>query len=217
MKGKFIVLEGIDGCGKTTQINHLAKWLPQSGLMPEKANLKITREPGGTELGIALRDLLLNPPGSKTPEPLTELLLYAADRAQHISQIIKPTLENGDWILSDRFSGSTITYQGFGRGLDMEIIKQLEKIATQHIQPDLTFWLSISVKESLFRRKSTSNDRMESEGQDFLDKVNTGFAHLSNKRNWIKIEADGEQFSVNKKIETAIKNHLKSNKQITHE
>ena len=168
MSGRFLVLEGIDGCGKTTQLRHLANWLPRSGLMPEGARLHLTREPGGTALGMALRKLVLHPPGESSPEPLAELLLYAADRAQHVAQLIRPALEQGHWVLSDRFSGSTLAYQGYGRELDLDLIQQLEQIATAGLVPDLTFWLELSVEESLLRRDARSNDRIEAEGVDFL-------------------------------------------------
>ena len=104
-RGRFLVLEGIDGCGKTTQIEALKQWLPSSGLMPEGAQLLVTREPGGTALGQALRQLLLHPPGDAAPESTAELLLYAADRAQHVQQRIAPALEAGHWVLGERFVG----------------------------------------------------------------------------------------------------------------
>ena len=104
MKGTFIVLEGIDGCGKSTQIKHLSEWLPQSGLIPEGSKLITTREPGGTKLGNSIRELLLSDYKNNSPEPLTELLLYAADRAQHVSQVILPALNNGHWVISDRLA-----------------------------------------------------------------------------------------------------------------
>ena len=109
MKGKFIVFEGIDGSGKTTQINQLSKWLIGSKLIPENNQLVITREPGGTELGQSIRSLLLDTSRdkNKSPDSITELLLYAADRSQHVNEIIRPTLEKGDWVISDRFCGST--------------------------------------------------------------------------------------------------------------
>jgi dTMP kinase len=106
-RGRFLVLEGIDGCGKTTQLERLQAWLPESGLMPAGAGLLVTREPGGTALGLALRQLLLHPPGEAAPGTTAELLLYAADRAQHVQQRIEPALASGAWVLSDRFSGST--------------------------------------------------------------------------------------------------------------
>lgn len=210
MRGQFIVLEGIDGCGKSTQIGHLANWLPQSGLMPAKAQLKKTREPGGTQLGTALRELLLNPPGDSYPEPLTEILLYAADRAQHISQIIRPTLQKGDWILSDRFVGSTYAYQGYGRKLDLDVIERLENIATRGLNPDITLWLDLPASESIKRRGDKPDDRIEAEGVDFLNKVSSGFAQLAKKRNWIQINANKPTVEVSKCIESEILQYFKS-------
>jgi len=204
MKGRFLVFEGIDGCGKSTQINQLIKWLPNSGLMPAGSILHVTREPGGTTLGIALRELLLHPPKNISPEPLTELLLYAADRAEHVSQVILPALDKGDWIISDRFSGSTISYQGYGRELNLESICTLEQIATQGIKPDITFWLDLSVEESLARRKARNHDRIEAEGIDFLTKVTYGFKVLAQERNWTRIEAEPNQDLVTNKIKESL-------------
>ena len=144
MKGKFIVLEGIDGCGKTTQINELSKWLPKSGLIKKNATLIKTREPGGSVLGREIREMILNNNKTNSPSFLTELLLYSADRAEHISKVISPALKNGNWIISDRFSGSTLAYQGYGREISIEIINQLENIVCQNIKPDLTIFLEIS-------------------------------------------------------------------------
>ncbi len=208
MKGLLIVLEGIDGCGKTTQINHLSKWLPQSGLMPKNSKLHLTREPGGTELGAELRKLLLASHYVNTPEPIAELLLYAADRAQHVSEVILPALRKGDWVLSDRFSGSTFAYQGFGRNLNLEIIEQLEKIATQDITPHISILLDISVKESLRRRRKYINDRIEEEGEDFLEKVSLGFRSLAQKRNWITISANNDPQFISMEIQKSIYKYL---------
>ena len=208
MSGRFLVLEGIDGCGKTTQLRHLAKWLPRSGLMPEGARLHLTREPGGTALGIALRKLVLHPPGDASPEPLAELLLYAADRAQHVAQLIRPALEQGHWVLSDRFSGSTLAYQGYGRELDLDLIQQLEQIATAGLVPDLTFWLELPVEESLLRRDARSNDRIEAEGVDFLTRVATGFAVLARERSWVPLQADQQVESVSSALESQLKHHF---------
>tara|TARA_B100000029_G_scaffold112268_1_gene104392 strand:- start:675 stop:1325 length:651 start_codon:yes stop_codon:yes gene_type:complete len=208
MSGRFLVLEGIDGCGKTTQLRHLANWLPRSGLMPEGARLHLTREPGGTALGIALRKLVLHPPGDASPEPLAELLLYAADRAQHVAQLIRPALEQGHWVLSDRFSGSTLAYQGYGRELDLDLIQQLEQIATAGLVPDLTFWFELSVEESLVRRDARSNDRIEAEGVDFLTRVATGFAVLARERSWVPLQADQQVESVSSALESQLKHHF---------
>ena len=209
MRGKFIVLEGIDGCGKTTQIKHLSNWLPASGLMPKEAHLQITREPGGTNLGLNLRKLLLENNRNHRPNPTTELLLYAADRAQHISEIIVPSLERGNWIISDRFSGSTFAYQGYGRNLNLEIISQLDFIATQGIRPDLTFLIKIPIEESLARRKVEDNDRMESEGADFLEKVGNGFNLLAEKYDWIPIEGNMQKEIVSIDIQRNLIEHFK--------
>tara|TARA_Y100001968_G_scaffold333789_1_gene399508 strand:+ start:11404 stop:12033 length:630 start_codon:yes stop_codon:yes gene_type:complete len=209
MKGRFLVLEGIDGCGKTTQIDHLANWLPNSGLMPQESKLHITREPGGTELGVLLRTLLLQSTQENSPEPLTELLLYAADRAQHISKKILPAINKGDWVLSDRFIGSTIAYQGFGRNLNMEIIKQLEKIAVQGVYPDLTIWLDIGIEESIKRRKKHSDDRIEAEGKEFLEKVSSGFCFLSKNDKWVRICAENSANQISIDIQKATTDYLK--------
>ena len=212
MKGRFIVLEGIDGCGKTTQIHSLAKWLPNSGLMRKGSKVKLTKEPGGTKLGETLRELLLHPSKEITPGHLAELLLYAADRAQHVSELILPTLNQGDWVISDRFSGSTIAYQGYGRKLNLEIIKQLEGIATSGIKPDITFLLNISVETSLNRRQTNKNDRIEEEGKDFLEKVALGFSLLAKERNWISIPGELSNNLVSRKIEEELIKHLIPNK-----
>ncbi len=212
MKGRFIVFEGIDGCGKTTQINELTTWLPSSGLMPEGTMLHITREPGGTELGKALRQLLLNPPKKIVPEALTELLMYAADRAQHVSEIILPSLNKGDWIISDRFSGSTLAYQGYGRQLDLDLINQLERIATQGLNPDITFWLDLSINKSIARRANFINDRIEAEGEEFLEKVAYGFSILAKERDWITIQAEQSKTYISKVIKEQLIHQFNFNK-----
>ena len=176
MKGKFIVIEGIDGCGKTSQIGEISKWLPNSGLMKKGSKLITTREPGGSHLGKKLRKLILeNNNKNNKPSYLAELLLYSADRAEHVSKIISPALNNNDWVISDRFSDSTLAYQGYGRNINLEIIKNIESIVCQGESPDLTFFLEISPEESIFRRKNEIPDRIESEGIRFLEKVNEGF------------------------------------------
>ena len=206
MKGKFIVLEGIDGCGKTTQINELSKWLPKSGLIDKNATLIKTREPGGSILGREIRDMILNTNKSNSPSILTELLLYSADRAEHISKIILPALQNGDWIISDRFSGSTLAYQGYGREISIDIIKKLENIVCHNIKPDLTFFLEISPEESILRRKNKVADRIESEGFEFLKKVNHGFKLIALENNWEIIKASEDLNSISHQIQTSLIN-----------
>jgi dTMP kinase len=154
--------------------------------MPSGAKLVVTREPGGTALGAEIRKLLLHP--LNVPTPTTELLLFTADRAQHVETIIKPALAAGDWVLCDRYTGSTVAYQGYGRGIDLGLIASLEQVATSGLKPDLTLWLYLSVEESLARRKTKTNDHIESAGEAFLKRVAAGFADIACK-NWHLIDA----------------------------
>ena len=210
MKGKFIVFEGIDGSGKTTQINQLSKWLIGTDLIPENNKLVITREPGGTKLGKSIRSLLLDTSREKSPGSITELLLYAADRSQHVNEIIRPTLDKGDWVISDRFCGSTLAYQGYGRKLDINLIKDLEAIATQGIAPDITFLLDIPIEESIRRRMNRKDDRIEKEGREFLSNVSLGFQALSEDSNWKKISAINSEEEIISEIKSEIKKLIKN-------
>ena len=202
--GRFVVLEGIDGCGKTTQLEHLGQWLPTSGLMPTGARLLTSREPGGTPLGRALRELLLHPPAGASPCSDAELLLYAADRAQHVAQVIRPALEAGDWVLCDRFSGSTAAYQGYGRGLPLERIAALEGFATGGLEPDLTLWLDLPLEESLRRRDGRAADRIEASGHAFLERVAAGFATLARQRGWQRVDASQRSEVVTQECQAAL-------------
>lgn len=203
-RGRFLVLEGIDGCGKTTQLSALAEWLPCSGLMPDGAALLLTREPGGTPLGQALRELLLHSGGDQAPCSTAELLLYAADRAQHVATTITPALERGDWVLSDRFAGSTSAYQGHGRGLPLDLIAQLETIATGGLQPDLTLWLALPLQRALERRSARAADRIEAAGERFLARVVSGFEALAEERRWCTIAADQPPQAVTQALQQAL-------------
>jgi len=208
MQGKFIVIEGIDGCGKTTQIDELYKWLPKSGLINKNNNVVKTREPGGSVIGRQLRKLILSNNQETSPSNLTELLLYSADRSEHISKTICPALTRGDWIVSDRFSGSTLAYQGYGREIDISIINQLESIVCQGIEPSLTFLLDISPEESISRRTNKVPDRIESEGINFLNKVNEGFKIISRKKNWIIIPASNNISQISSQIQSILINRF---------
>ena len=209
MKGKFIVIEGIDGSGKTTQINQLSKWINEANIIPQNNQLVLTREPGGTQLGKSIRTLLLDPSREISLNSITELLLYAADRAQHVNEIIRPSLTKGDWVISDRFCGSTLAYQGYGRKLDIKLIKDLEAIATQGISPDITFLLDIPVDESIKRRESETDDRIEKEGREFLSNVSQGFQILSEQNKWKKISALNTKEHIISEIKSEIENLLK--------
>lgn len=208
MTGRFIVLDGIDGCGKSTQIRHLAQWLPVSGLMPSTAGLICTREPGGTPLGQSIRDLLLHTEADQVPSVTAELLLYAADRAQHVDTVIRPALLRGDWVLSDRFAGSTLAYQGYGRGLDRQLITRLESIATTGLVPDLTACLMVPVEVSLQRRHGEKEDRIEAEGRAFLHRVADGFAVLAEQRHWCQLDAQQSVSQLSQALEQTLRETL---------
>lgn len=188
-RGRFIVLEGVDGSGKTTQLQALADWLPTSGLIPQGARLITARAPGGTVLGQALRGLLLHPPSGAEPCPVAELMLYAADIGQLTAQIIEPALAAGNWVLCDRFTGSTMAYQGYGRGLDLVLIERLNQMATSGLEPDLTLWLSLPLTDSLRRRGHRLADRIEAVGGTFLDRVIQGYCQLWSANGWSAIDA----------------------------
>ena len=204
MKGKLIVIEGIDGCGKTTQINEISKWLPDSGLMSKNSELITTREPGGSLLGKKLRRLILDNDENYKPSYLAELLLYSADRAEHVSKIIAPALKKKNWVLSDRFSGSTLAYQGYGRNINLDIIQNIESIVCQGESPDLTIFLEITPQESILRRKNVMPDRIESEGIKFLEKVNKGFKVIAKEKNWKVISASQNIKNISDQIKEAL-------------
>ena len=212
MKGKFIVIEGIDGCGKTTQIDELSKWLPKSGLIKKGSKLITTREPGGSQLGKKLRSLILDNNENNKPSSLAELLLYSADRAEHVSKIISPALKNDDWVISDRFSDSTLAYQGYGRNINLEIIKNIESIVCQGEYPDLTFFLEISPEESILRRKNEIQDRIESEGIKFLEKVNKGFKLIAKEKNWEVISATQNIQNISNQIKETVLRYFSNGK-----
>ena len=156
--------------------------------------------------------MILNNNKSNSPSILTELLLYSADRAEHISKVILPALQNGNWIISDRFSGSTLAYQGYGRELNIDIIKKLENIVCQNIKPDLTIFLEISPEESILRRKNKVADRIESEGLDFLKKVNHGFKLIALENNWEIIKASEDLTSIAQQIQKLLINKFSLSK-----
>ncbi|MBE7702430.1 MAG: dTMP kinase [Cyanobacteria bacterium SIG28] len=170
-KGLFITFEGGDGCGKTTQIKLIDEYLQNKGY-----KTLLTREPGSKGLGIKLREILLNYDGEVSPT--CESFLFLADRAQHVDCIIKPALEAGVIVLCDRHTDSTVAYQGYGRGLDIEQIHRLNKIATSGLKPDLTIVLDVDVETSQ-ARVGNEKDRMESAGVEFFERVRNGFLEIA--------------------------------------
>ncbi|KKZ15152.1 MAG: thymidylate kinase [Candidatus Synechococcus spongiarum 142] len=198
MPGRFLVVEGIDGSGKSSQVERLRHWLPRSRLMPAGARLLVTREPGGTPLGKQLYPILLN--RQLTVHSRAELLLFAADRAQHVEAQIRPALNAGHWVLSDRFSGSTVAYQGYGRGCSLELIHTLEQVATGGLTPDLTLWLDLPPQQARARKSPSPQDRFEGAGLDFTERVAHGFQQLAMERGWWRIPA-GEPCTV---VEAAV-------------
>ncbi len=188
MRGKLIVFEGGEGSGKTTQIQRLYDWLADDktlaslGLKDVCRGETLTREPGGTIRGQSIRHLLLTT-SSQTNAPLVskaELLLYAADRAQHVEEMLKPQLAEGYWVLCDRYTDSTVAYQGYGRQLDLALIHQLNDIATGGLKSDLTLWLNVPPSVGLARMHQRGQaDRMEQASQAFHQRVYDGFAALA--------------------------------------
>ena len=178
----------------------------------KNSKLITTREPGGSLLGKKLRGLILDNNENNKPSSLAELLLYSADRAEHVSKIISPALKNNDWVISDRFSDSTLAYQGYGRNINLEIIKSIESIVCQGEYPDLTFFLEISPEESILRRKNEIPDRIESEGIKFLDKVNEGFKLIAKQKNWKVISASQNIKTISNQIKETILNNFSNNK-----
>lgn len=170
-KGLFITFEGGDGCGKTTQIELLDKYLQSKGY-----KTIVTREPGAKGLGVKLREILLNYDGEVSPT--CESFLFLADRAQHVDCIIKPALKDGVIVLCDRHTDSTVAYQGYGRGLDLGQIHKLNDIATSGLKPDLTIVLDVDVETSQ-SRVGKEKDRMESAGIEFFERVRNGFLEIA--------------------------------------
>ena len=177
----FISFEGIDGSGKTTQIHHMVKFFQDN-----RHSCVITREPGGTRIGEKIRAILLDPV-SKDMDPLTELLLYTADRAQHIKEFVSPFLSTGKIVLCDRFYDATIVYQGFARGLDIGLIDKLHKLLFKNLKPDLTILLDLPPEEGLSRAwkqiengdRENVETRFEEEKLSFHNKVRSGYLELA--------------------------------------
>src|SRR5712671_6701821 len=176
MAGAFITFEGIDGCGKSTQLRLLASELRVRGL-----HIVTTREPGGTALGRRLRAALLDI--EEQVDPLAELLVFAADRAHHVRTLLSPAIENNQIVLSDRYADATVAYQGSGRGFEPKLIQDIVQLATGGLKPDLTLLFDLSVPESAVRTRrrlaSKNSDRLDSEDAEFHTRVRNAYLEIA--------------------------------------
>jgi len=196
--GKFITFEGVDGAGKSTHLAWFASALRERGL-----DVVVTREPGGTPLGEQLREILLNQPMSIG----TEAMLMFASRLEHIEQVIKPALHIGKWVISDRFSDASFAYQGGGRGMDWEKLRQLEQWVHPDLQPDLTLFFDVPVE--IARKRLANNvslDRFEQEQADFFERVRDGYHRRvkENPQRYAVIDASQNLDEVKKQLEYII-------------
>ncbi|SHK08906.1 dTMP kinase [Anaerobranca californiensis DSM 14826] len=196
-KGKFIVIEGPDGVGKTTQSKLLCQFLQSKGI-----KYIYTREPGGTPIGDYIRELLLNPENKIVP--IAECLLYASARAQLIEEVIKPALSKGYWVISDRYLHSSIVYQGIGLNLGHNLVEEINIIATGGLMPDYTFLIDLDTDIALSRIGRTK-DRIESRGLDYFQKVREGYHKLLNEYNMILIDGNKDIEEIHREIISKLK------------
>ena len=192
-RGKFITFEGGEGCGKSTQVKRLKEALERDGF-----EVVLTREPGGTWLSEEIRRLIKDQT-TDAPCDRSELLLFLAARAQLVRNVIRPALESGKWVVSDRFSDSTIAYQGYGRGLPLDLLRDMNDFACEGLKPDLTFLLEVSPEVSrqrLHRREAATNttaDRIERAGEEFHARLWRGFCAQAKAEPWriVTVDANG--------------------------
>jgi len=211
--GRLITLEGIEGAGKTTQIVKIQSFLKKNGIKSI-----ITREPGGTHALSEVRRTLLFSEGMS---PLSETFMLMADRAQHVEQIIKPSLCNGLWVISDRYSDASLAYQGYGKGVDLALIRKLNSEATQGTTPDVTFLLDLDVSIGLRRararlaeinrdlKKGEAADRFEAEPYDFHLKVKEGYLKLAQENTrFVIIDAERDASAIFEDIRSVLLSRL---------
>ena len=208
----FITLEGIEGCGKTTQINHLKSYIEHKGRA-----CVVTREPGGTAIGSDIRSILLNPANNNLV-PKAELLLYMADRAQHIATLIKPALAQNKVVLCDRYFDATVVYQGYARGLGTSFISELHRLLLEDFKPDITLLLDLSPKVGLARAwkelnkgtRSGTESRFEEETLSFHEKVRSGYLELAHQEpdRFKIIDAAGDEQQVQADIQKVLAQYL---------
>ena len=210
VRGRFITFEGGEGCGKSTQIARLKDSLEKGGV-----EVVLVREPGGTWLAEEIRRLIKDQ-DSETPCVRAELLLFLAARAQLVRNVIRPALDAGKWVLSDRFSDSTVAYQGYGRGLPLDVISEVNDFACDGLKPDLTILLDVPPETALARMRSREAarnlkaDRFEREGDGFHDRIRRGFAELAKAEpgRIVTIDASGSPDEVAIKVIEACRGRL---------
>jgi len=206
MRGKFITVEGTDGAGKSTQMDMLIKYLEEKGI-----EVVVTREPGGTKISERLREIILDAENKEMTD-VTEAMLYAASRAQHVEEKIIPALEEGKFVICDRFVDSSVVYQGYARGLDMEMIESINKYAVCGLVPDITLFFDITPEAGIARKKNMHRlDRIEQEKMDFHYKVYNGYKALCEKypERIKRINAENDIETVHKDVLEAVNEILK--------
>ena len=193
-----LTFAGIEGCGKTTQARRLAHAIGPAALL--------TQEPGGTELGRAIRTLLLEVTGTGM-SPEAEVLLFFADRAQHVAEVVKPGLAAGRTVISDRYVDSSLAYQGHGRGIDLDLIRTVARAATGGLMPDLTVFIDVPVEVGLARvGKRGAHDRLESEVREFHERVREGYRALAaaEPARWVTIDGQADAAVVERQVAAAV-------------
>jgi dTMP kinase len=228
LRGQLVVFEGVEGAGKSTQIQHLLSWLDQTGWHAwlqkhleqqhlSTAPVLVTREPGGTVLGQQLRRLLLDTALTATEglSERAELLLYAADRTQHVQRVLSSAIAQGVLVLCDRYTDSTLAYQGYGRGFDLDLVRQLNLIATEGLVSDLTFWLDLDVQQGLQRARQRQSvlegkDRMETAELSFHRRVQQGFKAIAQAepQRVVRIDASDSEERVAAQIQAVMERYL---------
>lgn len=205
----LITFEGLDGSGKTTQIHLLAAYLRNQG-----HDVILTREPGGTAIGDQIREVLHSLKNAEM-HPRAELLLYTASRAQLVSQVIKPNLQAGTIVLCDRFIDSTLAYQGYGHGLDLDLLHTILDFATDGTHPHRTVYLEVSVEEGLNRRKKGASqgeewNRLDALAAEFHERVSHGYQQLiaAEPGRWLVVDAVGAEQDIQARIRSALLPHL---------
>jgi dTMP kinase len=208
----FVTFEGAEGCGKSTQARALWQRLVRRGIPAV-----LTYEPGGTALGNRLRYVLKRRLQDKI-SPLGELFLFAACRVQIVNEVIRPSLKQGKIVICDRFSDSTVVYQGYGRGLNLETIEEINELATQGIKPHLTVLLDIPARKGLSRKMSRSNDRFEAENIAFHHKIRDGYLKLAAEEpeRWLVIDATLPRVKIGKIVWDRVSRLIQAEKVIRH-